>query len=372
MSRRIFGLEYPQLLLVGFALCVVGALIVAVGTSSASFGVYNAGWDGASQLREEASAVGTDSEIVRNTTRYRTVPAEGTIAVVLSPDQLYGPGSTADLGRFVENGGTVLVADERGAGTNGLLADLGVSARLDGRPLRDERHNYRSPALVTARNVTDHPLTRNVEQLTLNYGTAIDTERAGGADSTRPTILVNTSSFAYLDTDEDGEIDDSERLGQYPVATTEPVGEGRVVVVSDPSVFINAMLDRPDNRAFLRTSLSAHDRLLIDYSHTARLPPLVLAVLAIQESSTLQLLFGAGALGTVGLWGYRPAWLRQSIVGLRGLLDRDGRNVTPETGIEGTEIAALLADRHPDWEDDRVRRVTRGVMMHRHSDENND
>ncbi|PSP73812.1 DUF4350 domain-containing protein [Halobacteriales archaeon QS_3_64_16] len=367
----MFGLEYPQLLLVGFALCVAGALVVAVGTSSASFGVYNAGWDGASQLREEASAVGTDSEIVRNTTRYKTVPANGTIAVVLSPDQLYGPGSTADLRRFVENGGTLLVADERGAGVNGLLSGLGVSARLDGRSLRDERHNYRSPALVTARNVTNHPLTRDVEQLTLNYGTAIDIERSGGADSTRPTILVNTSSFAYLDTDSNGEIDDSERLGQYPVATTEPVGEGRVVVVSDPSIFINAMLDRPDNRAFLRTVVGAHDRLLIDYSHTARLPPLVLAILAMRESSALQLLFGAGALGIVGLWGYRPVWLRQPIVGLRDLFDRNGKSSAPETGIDGNEIAALLADRHPDWEDDRVRRVTRGIMMHRHDDGNN-
>jgi hypothetical protein len=225
--------------------------------------------------------------------------------------------------------------------------------------------------LVTARNVTDHPLTRNVEQLTLNYGTAIDTERAGGSDGSRPTILVNTSSFAYLDTDGDGELDDSERLGQYPVATTEPVGDGRVVVVGDPSIFIIAMLDRPDNRAFLRTIVGAHDRLLIDYSHTARLPPLVLAILALRESSALQLLFGVGALGIVGLWGYRPAWVRRPIVGLRGLLDREGKNA-PERRIEGEEIAALLAERHPDWEDDRVRRVTRGIIMHRHDGRNND
>lgn len=372
MVRSPSDLDYPQLLLGAVTLCVGVALVAAVGTSTASFGVFNAGWDGASGLREEASAVGTESEIVRNTTRYTNAPANGTIAVVISPERSYGPESTTRLRRFVRRGGTLLVADDFGTETNALLADLGVRARLDGRTLRDDRYNYRSSALVVARNVSDRPLTRDVDQLTLNYGTAIDPSRADVSGPNRTAVLANTSEFAYLDTNANGEIDGNETLGRYPVATAEPVGEGRVVVVSDPSVFINAMLDRPDNRAFLRALLSGHERMLLDYSHVTRLPPLAAAVLAIRDSPFLGLLLGGVALGVVGLWGRRPRWLRRLVVRLRGIAGRRDANGGRMAEIGQREIAAFVAKRHPDWDDDRVERVTRGVMMRRYNDRNNE
>ena len=372
MGYRPLDLDYPQLLLGAFGLCLVVALVVAVGTSTASFGVYNAGWDGASELREEASAAGAESEIVRNTTRYTTASANGTIAVVLSPETPYGSASTTRLGRFVRRGGTLLVADDRPSEANRLLADLGVRARLDGRTLRDDRYNYRSPALVVARNVSERPLTRNVDQLTLNYGTALNLSRSEVPGPNRTAILTTTSSFAYLDTNANGEIDGNESLAQYPVATAEPVGEGRVVVVSDPSVFVNAMLDRPDNRAFLRALLGSHERVLIDYSHAARLPPLAVATLAIRNSPALQLLFGGVILCVVGLWGRRPWWLRRPIVRLRKSIGRRDASDSPAVDVGEAEVAAFVAKRHPDWDAERVGRVTRGVIVRGDNGRNND
>jgi len=370
--RRPFGFDYPQLLFGALAICLGVALVVAVGTSTASFGVYNAGWDGASQLREEARAVGAESEIVRNTTRYASVTANGTIAVVISPEGSYGPESTTRLRRFVRQGGTLLVADDRRSRANELLAALGVRVRLDGRTLRDDRYNYRSSALVVARNVSERPLTRDVDQLTLNYGTALNLSRAEVPGPNRTTILANTSEFAYLDTNGNGEIDGNESLGQYPIVTTEPVGEGRIMVVSDPSMFINAMLDRPDNRAFLRAVLGSHERVLIDDSHTTRLPPLAAAVLAIRDSPAMQLLLGGLALAVVGLCGRRPWWLRRPIARLRGVLERDDADTNLTTTIGQSEIAAFVAQRHPDWDEERVRRVTREVMIRHNNDKNND
>jgi hypothetical protein len=382
-----FDLDYPQLLLVVFALCVSAALLAVAGTSSASFGAYNADWNGASGLDGEASAVGVDAQPIRETAAYGDVPANGTIAVVLAPDDPYGPDAVGRLDRFVREGGTLLVAGDYGPYANALLADLGVNARLDGRTLRDERYYYRSPALPIARNVSEHRYTRDVSQLTLNHGTAVQRTESGGPNaSNRSRVLVNSSAFAYLDGDSNGRLDGGEELGRYPVAVVEPMGEGRVVVVSDPSVFINAMLDRPENREFVRTLFGAHERVLLDGSHTAGVPPLALAVLVIRDSPFLQVLLGTGALGFIGLLARRPSPIGRARSRLERRNEGNGRSAgiarsgeVRETGVEiestdiGPEaIEAYLVERHPDWDRERVRRVIRGIKNYRFNDRKDD
>jgi hypothetical protein len=382
-----FDLDYPQLLLVVFALCVSAALLAVAGTSSASFGAYNADWNGASGLDGEASAVGVDAQPIRETAAYGDVPANGTIAVVLAPDDPYGPDAVGRLDRFVREGGTLLVAGDYGPYANALLADLGVNARLDGRTLRDERYYYRSPALPIARNVSEHRYTQDVSQLTLNHGTAVQRTESGGPNaSNRSRVLVNSSAFAYLDGDSNGRLDGGEELGRYPVAVVEPMGEGRVVVVSDPSVFINAMLDRPDNREFVRTLFGAHERVLLDGSHTAGVPPLALAVLVIRDSPFLQVLLGTGALGFIGLLARQPSPIGRARSRLERRNEGNGRSAgiarsgeVRETGVEiestdiGPEaIEAYLVERHPDWDRERVRRVIRGIKNYRFNDRKDD
>jgi hypothetical protein len=375
---RSLDLDYPQLLLIAFAVCVAAALVAVVGTSSATFGTYNARWDGASGLEGEASAVGIDSQLARDTAEYGDVPPNETIAVVLAPEEPYEPEAAGRLGRFVREGGTLLIADDYGSYTDPLLADLGVDIRLDGRTLRDERYYYRSPALPIARNVSEHRYTEDVSQLTLNHGTAIRGVESGAeSDSNGTKVLINSSTYAYLDSDGNERLDGNETLAQYPVAVVEPVGAGQVLVVSDPSVLINAMLDRPGNRAFVRTLFGAHERVLIDQSHTAAVPPLALAVLVLRDSPLLQVLLGAGALAVVGVAARRPAVLagmgsrvaRQVGRGERGERER----TEGEDGSLGPDaIEAYLRERHPDWEPERIERITREVKNYRSNDRNHD
>jgi|APHM01.1.fsa_nt_gi hypothetical protein len=195
----------PRLLL--YALVVVFALaIVVVATSStAAFGAYNAAWDGASQLQTEATASGTESLLISNTTAYSRFPAETTAALVLSPDRAYTDAEIRDIRGFVTSGGTLIVAEDIGPGGNELLRALGTEARFNGTRLRDETEYYRSPNLPVAGNVTDRlPYTTDVSQLTLNYGTTLEFESA--SDSTTqsdpepgaPTTLVRSSEVFYL------------------------------------------------------------------------------------------------------------------------------------------------------------------------------
>ena len=225
--------DYPRALLATVAVVVLVVLVVGASVSTVSFGLYNSRWNGASALQEQAATVGTEADVVRDTDAYGGVPANETVAVVLSPSEPYTEAEAADVRRFVRRGGTLVVAEDVREHSNDLLAAVGADARVEGALLRDKQFNWRSSALPVATNVSNHSLVANVSQLTLNHGTAV---RPNGA-----TVLVSSSEFGFLDTNDNGDIDADERLGTYPVATVESVGQGRVVVVSDPSIAINAM-----------------------------------------------------------------------------------------------------------------------------------
>jgi hypothetical protein len=349
------GWSLPQLLLVALALTVVLTGVVAAGTSQTAFSTYNAAWDGASELRDVATEQGADPVVALNTSQYAATDPNETIAVVLSPDEAYSPQDRQRLAAFVQQGGTVVIAEDFGATTTPLLTAVSADTRFDGAPLRDEQEYYRSPALPVATNVSDQPETRNVDQLTLNYATSLDVD----ATANDTTVLVRSSEFAYLDTDRDGELDDNETLASRPVVVRERAANGTVYVVSDPSVFINAMLERPGNAQFARNLFADRETVLLDYSHVTGQPPLAVALLTLQESPFWQVLVGSAGIGAI-VWGRR---LRDVAGGLAERLrrDRPADRITL-SDADPEEIVAHLQRRHPDWDERRLRRVMRGVI----------
>lgn len=319
-------------------------------TSSGSFGPYNTGWDGVSTLRGEATAVGADPTVFRTVDGYGTVNAKRSVAVVLSPDQAYTADEADRLELFVRGGGTAIVAEDRGPHGNELLREIGAEARVDGSVLRDERYHYRAPALPIARNVTDHPTTDGVDRLTLNYGTAV---RPHGA-----TVLARTSEYAYLDANANGRLDEDEQLRRYPIATIEQLGDGRVIVLGDPSVAINAMVERGGNRRFLRNVFGEYETVALDYSHARDLPPLRVALLVLQRSPLLQLVVGLFGIGLIAVVGAR----------VRDTERRDGGD-SRRSLVDVEEVRAYLATEHPEWDEQRIDRVAKGVLPGRENEE---
>lgn len=349
--------DYPRLLLLSLIGVVALAFLVAASTSTAAFGVYNAAWDGASGLQEQADAVDVDSEIALNTSAYTTTEANRTVAVVLSPETAYNTTDTRRVRQFVEAGGTLVVAEDYGPHSNTLLDAVGANASVDGRTLRDERNTYRSPAMPVATNVTNATLTQNVSQLTINHGTVVE---PNGAD-----VLVRSSEFSYIDTNRNENLDENETLQQHPVVTTESVGQGRVIVISDPSLFINAMLERPGNQQFTQNLFSAHEHVLLDYSHAGQQPPLAVVLLAIRGTPLLQVFVGTLGVGALLTWLHPPQALAQW----------SRRDTTDHRGTELEDEAALvsyLRNRHPDWETSRLQRIIAGVLDHESEDSNNE
>ena len=288
---------YPHLLVVGLLLTILLGVGVGASTSASTYGAFNPAWDGGSGIRDVATDTQNEVTIAYNTSTYGEVDETNTVAFVISPETEYTDAEAAHLEAFVRDGGTLVVADDFRPHSNALLDQLGASTRINQTPLRDDRHQYKTGAFPIATQTESDPLTNDVDQLTLNHPVTVSPNGS--------SVLVRSSNFSYRDLDDDGELDENETLQSHPVVAVERLGAGNVVVVSDPSVFINAMLDQPDNRAFAEALVGSHDTLLLDYSHVPERPPLQVAVHALRDSPQLQFAVGAGVLGMFVVFGRR-------------------------------------------------------------------
>ncbi|WP_306059821.1 DUF4350 domain-containing protein [Natronococcus wangiae] len=346
------GVDWPAVLLFALAIVVGITALIAASTSTAAFGPYNPSWDGTDDFREVIETDDSvEGELVRETSRYEEVPANGTTSIVIAPEESYDAEEAARVQQFVEDGGTLIVLENFGTEGDTLLADIGADARTDGRVVLDERHYDRGPAMPVATGVKNHSRTAGVDQLTLNHATAIEPNGA--------TVLVETSDYAYLGDSADAELDDEAELDSYPVATVEDVGDGKVVVVGDPSIAINAMYDEPDNAAFLQRQYADEERVLFDATHTGEVPPLMGAVLMLRDLPALQALLGLLAIAAVAGGARRP--LGPVLEAIRARTSRSrGASALPsaeQARLSNDERAAYLRERHPDWDEERIQRI---------------
>jgi hypothetical protein len=345
--------DLPTVVAVALGVCLAATILWAGSTSVAAFSAYNSEWNGTSELRGQAGAVGAEATVVTDTEQYGDVPPSGTVAVVLSPDDPYTDAETERLREFVRRGGTLVIAEDFGPNGNALLDGVGASTRVDGRLVRDERYNLRSPNLVVATEVNQSALTGGADQLTLNYGSVLEPNGA--------RVVVRTSSFAYVDENGNGELDDEESLEHQSVVTTERIGDGRAIIISDPSVFINGMLEEEGNARLTRGVFSGHERVLLDYSHVGETPPFVQAVLTLRRSPLVQGTVGFAALGVILVVSARHSTGRS----------RHGRTDSgPRASRE--RLRRGLANRRPDWDSGRLDRVIQGIMTDESERRNDD
>jgi len=354
--------EYPRFALIALLVLTNLGLVVAMSTSSVAYGPYNSGWDGGSDLRTAVQADGADATISTGTEAY--VNAEtASVAFVFSPVSAYSPTDISRIRQFVSRGGTLVVASERPQPTNDLLDGLDVDTRVNGTTLRDDRNNYRNASLPRATNVSDEPLVDDVDALTLNRGTVLDIpeQTVTTAPEERPRVLVRSSSTAYLDRNENGTLDDDEQIQSYPVAAAESVGSGRVIVVSDASVVTNAMLEQEGNAAFTRAVSQNATTAVLDYSQRPPLPPLTYALLGVRSIPAVQVLLAVMTLGGIAVWARRPSL--GDFETLQALRDSD----EPDTDGQLTEsdIAAFVREQHPEWDPERVERVSQHIIRQR-------
>jgi hypothetical protein len=219
---------------------------------SEDFRVANRSWNGLSGLD------GTFS--FRPLASLDDLPAatEGSTLVIIPYLDFTAP-QLEKLGRYVARGGSLILADDYGYG-NRLLAHLGLRARFSGQVLLDPLVNYKNEYFPRVVRFEPDPVTDGLDSLVLDHATSLT-----GTDAA--DVLALSSSFSFLDDNGSGARDDGEPAGPLPVVARTRLGQGRVVIVADPSIFINSITPLGDNARFIQNLADASPALYIDQSH---------------------------------------------------------------------------------------------------------
>jgi len=190
-------------------------------------------------------------------------PSPEGVTLILTPYLDFTPTELEQLNNFVTEGGTLVLADDYGTG-NQVLEYLGLKARFSGQVLLDPLFNYKNKWFPRVIHLESTPLTNNIESLVLNHATCLTNVETDN-------VLALSSSFSFLDPNDNQKQDDGEPTGPLPIVSHHNLGNGQVILVSDPSIFINSMEKIESNYSFIQNLAAiTTSELLLDQSH---LPP---------------------------------------------------------------------------------------------------
>lgn len=270
------------LIILTILLVLILTIVVWFFPSNEDFRTENPFWNGTKDISSitPASSLTSLSEL--------TSAPQG-VALILIPYLDFTPAELEELNSFVTKGGTLVLADDYGFG-NQALEYLGVKARFSGQVLIDPLFNYKNKWFPRIFHLTSSAVTANITSLVLNHATCL-------INIETDNILALSSAFSFLDLNGNQAWDEDEPTGPLPVISQHNLGSGQMILVSDPSIFINSMETIESNYNFIQNAATiTTSELLIDQSH---LPPSSLH----QTKSLLADIHGylVSPVGTLGL-----------------------------------------------------------------------
>lgn len=219
-----------------------------------NFRIENPFWNGLGDIMKQYPVQGINS--------LADLPSspEGTTLIAI-PYLEYTTAEIRQLREFGTRGGRIILADDYGYG-NGVLEGLELKPRFTNQVLVDPMVNYKNEQFPRIIHLLPDPMTEGVDNLVLNHATSlINVESAD--------ILALSSSFSFLDTNNDGKRSDDEIEERLPVISRHSLGQGQLILIADPSLFINGMTFE-GNTSFIRNISAGSSIIYIDQSH---LPP---------------------------------------------------------------------------------------------------
>jgi len=179
-----------------------------------------------------------------------------TLLLVIAPPRKSSDEELVAYHAFIERGNTLFLADDFSKG-DAILRGLGSRITILEGNLSSIDRQYSDPQSVVVYGTRNDSIVQSSVSLVLNRPAPLE----GG------TPLLRSSIMSWIDENRDMRLNDDEMMGQYPVMTEEVIGKGRLVVFSDPSIFINLMQepDQPgDNRRFVLNLVNNNGMVLVD------------------------------------------------------------------------------------------------------------
>jgi hypothetical protein len=216
------------------------------------FSVENPFWNGMEDMMASGELVSLSS--------FAQLPQDSRGAtLILIPYKELADAELDRLHRFVLRGGRLIIADDYGYG-NAILERIELDARFSGQVLLDPLVYYSNKYLPVIYHFEPNPLTAGTDSLVMNHATGL-------INVGTINILAMSSSFSFLDSNDNGTWDDDEPNGPVPVLSQHKLGDGEVILVADPSLFINAMEPIEGNSHLLQNVISNSNAVYIDQSH---------------------------------------------------------------------------------------------------------
>lgn len=198
-------------------------------------------------------------KIIDNFTELSEYKPRETALLIIGPSKPFNSSEINYVNAFLSEGGLVLLVDDFGTG-NDLLRGLNIPLRLNGHLLADSFQGEKIGYMPRAKIYL-----KDLNELILNYATVIERSEK----NTTNILLISiaySSPLSFLDLNLNKFRDEKEPRGPFPVAILALYGNGSFILISDSSVFINAMIELGDNLKLLKTLIG--DRLiLLDTSH---------------------------------------------------------------------------------------------------------
>ena len=244
------------LVILTIVLIILLTIVVWFFPSKEDFRVENPFWNGTRDISSAIPALPLESLFDLPTSPLGTT-------LILIPYLDFTPAELEELNSFVTQGGTLILVDDYGYG-NQILEYLGLKARFSGQVLLDPLFSYKNKWLPRISHLRASSVTNDTESLVFNHATCLTDVEAN-------EVLAQSSSFSFLDLNGNQVWDKDEPTGPLPVISHHNLGNGQIILISDPSLFINSMEIIEDNYSFIQNIAAITTaRLLIDQSH---LPP---------------------------------------------------------------------------------------------------
>ena len=246
--------SYTKTVAIAATASIIAVLALSITLpSSDDYMPDNPYWNGQNIFSKTVNATFTDP---------KTIPLEPekTTLFIISPEKNITEDHTIMLKNFVESGGTVVLMDETGK-INPILEELNVGVKIEPYQIMDPLYYYRSWKLPKITNINPTTqTTKNVTSIVTNIPSAIKIENIQNIK-----VLAYTSYFSYMDLDGNEQPSKEDPVGPFSIAVEKSYGEGKIIVISDSSLFINSIIELGDNKKLLE-NIVGEKKAIVDTS----------------------------------------------------------------------------------------------------------